>query len=709
MNLLRIPADFRKFFHGTVPPLALVAITVLPLLFGGLFVWAYFDPIGHLNRMPVALVNSDAGIVLEDGSILDAGHDVADELMDSEALNFHLVDAEQARTGIEKGDYYLGIEIPSDFSASVASVDSDDPHSATIAVTLRNTNGFIPTMLGNQATTIMADTVGRNIGEEIADELLVGFNTIGDGVDHAAEGAQQLADGTHDVREGTGDLAEGVATLDKGIADADRGAHDLVDGADRIDDGARELADGTRRLDEGIGSAADGAETLSSGMTQLQSGTGQLGAGAEEVAGGVDQLVTASEGAADVLDGAQTQLSVIVSGLTDASAALQNVPGTKDVREQIDDLVAQLTAGDSAGVADGNLHEQLHLLQSGAHELSRQLNDPSAEYRSGIDDAAEAAERLSEGLAALSAGSGTLVSGASELSDGTSTLVVGARTLADGTTRLAEGSEQLLIGVGAIRNGLVTLDDGAGELALRMGEAGKDIPRWEDGRRTAAAAALGSPVHRELTGEGPVEFGKGLAPFFLSLSMWMGAVVAFMVLRPLNRRAIDSGVAPLRAAIANYFPAMLVGLVQAILVWGVEVWAIDVDPAHPGWMLIALCAVSATFVAVVQAINALLGSAAGRVIALMLMSLQLVSSNGVYPPEVQPKFIQWVHSWDPMRFTVDLFRAAMTGPVGSSDSRVGHALTVMALLFAVSLAATSWAAHRQRVIAPKDLHPELVL
>lgn len=284
-----------------------------------------------------------------------------------------------------------------------------------------------------------------------------------------------------------------------------------------------------------------------------------------------------------------------------------------------------------------------------------------------------------------------------------------ARTLADGTTRLADGSEQLVVGIGSLQDGLVSLDDGAGELALRMGEAGEEIPRRDDGQRSDAAAALGAPVQRELEGEEPVEFGKGLAPFFLSLSMWMGAVVMFMVLRPLNRRAIDSGVGPLRATLSTYVPAMLLGFMQAVQVWAVEIFAIGVDPLHPGWLLVALCGVSAAFVAVVQAINAVFGPAAGRVVALMLMALQLVSSNGIYPPEVQPRFIQWVHSWDPMRFSVDLFRAAMTGTLGPDDHRVGQALVVLAVLFVAALAVTSWSAYRQRILAAKDLHPELVL
>ena len=49
---LHIGSNFRKFGHGKLPPLAMIAITLIPLLFGGLFVWSYYDPLGNLHKPP---------------------------------------------------------------------------------------------------------------------------------------------------------------------------------------------------------------------------------------------------------------------------------------------------------------------------------------------------------------------------------------------------------------------------------------------------------------------------------------------------------------------------------------------------------------------------------------------------------------------------------------------------------------------------------
>ena len=205
---LNVGTHFRKLLRGVLPPLALIAITLLPLLFGGLFVWSYWDPLGNLNKIPVALVNSDEGAKGPDGQEVRAGDQVTKELLKVEPMNFVEVSAQDAIEGIGNGTYYLGVEIPKNFSEAAVSVNSDDPHPAKINVTLNNTNGFIPTMLGNQVTRVMTSVISETVGQQISRQLFVGFNTIGDGMEQAADGADQLHDGTGKAVEGGGKLGD---------------------------------------------------------------------------------------------------------------------------------------------------------------------------------------------------------------------------------------------------------------------------------------------------------------------------------------------------------------------------------------------------------------------------------------------------------------------------------------------------------------------
>ncbi len=180
-----------------------------------------------------------------------------------------------------------------------------------------------------------------------------------------------------------------------------------------------------------------------------------------------------------------------------------------------------------------------------------------------------------------------------------------------------------------------------------------------------------------------------------------------MVCAPFSRRAVDSGVHPVRALLNTLLPAFFVGFVQAVLLWFVQVVAIGVHPAHPVAMFGVLWFVCWVFISVILALNLLLGPAPGRLATMALMSLQLVASNGLYPPEVQPPFVQWAHSWDPLRFSVDLMRYALFG-MGEADPRLFTAVAVLLLLAVFSWASSVASLYRHRVIRTKVIGPSEV-
>lgn len=671
MNLFHFGTEIRRFAHGKLPKAAFAVLVLLPLIFGGLFPWAYWDPIGGMKDMPVAIVNSDEGAEVS-GQHLNAGEKIQSELLKNDRVNFIAATPEEASRGVADGTYYFALELPTDFSQAVASVQSDQPHSAQLNTVYNNANGFIATVLGNQVTNQVVSTVDAELGSQVTDKLLVGFNTIGAGMQQAAEGSGKLAQGAHDARGGAEKLAAGNA--------------DLAQGAQGVDAGAAKLSEGAAELDAGIKKAESGATQLNAGMTKLGGATDQLGAGAAQISGGVDQIVAL----ADQAGAAQGQVTAPLVNVSTQLKAL-GVPAALQLAAQVDGIIAQLNS-QGAG-PDSDMQAKLGQLRSGAAQLAYQLSDPSAEYRSGVAQATAASGQLAQGLG--------------QLSDGSGKLVVGTQTLNQGTSKLSAGATQLSVGASALRDGLVQLDEGNGQLSLKLKEASEKVPALSDDRRAETSHVLGQSVVAENAGQELTKFGVGLTPFFASLAMFMGGTVMFMVLRPLQRRAVDSGMAPLRVALASWFPAITIGTLQATAVWTVLTFALGIHAAHSLGLLVALWGISIAFVSLTQSINALLGASAGRVVCLILMALQLVSSGGLYPPETQPKFLQWFHTFDPITYSVNLLRQMIIGSDTALDHRAGQSIMVLLCVFAGALVLTSLSAYRDRLLVPHKLHPEL--
>ncbi|WP_182358190.1 YhgE/Pip domain-containing protein [Tomitella gaofuii] len=662
-----IGSELKRFGKGRMPKIALLAIVFMPLLYGALYLWAFWNPFNEVDRLPVALVDSDRGAVVE-GQPLHAGKQVADELLSRNDLDWHLVSPQEARQGVEDGDYYFSVTLPENFSAAVGSPMSDDPRQATIDVLYNDTNNYLSTVIGQNAMNQLQLAVSQTISSQAVDKVLIGLQSAGDGLQQAADGAGRLADG--------------AATLDDGAGELDAGAHTLSEGIDAAQAGSGELADGASRLSDGIDTATGGVLALTDGLGRLSAGTDQLGAGAAQISGGVAQVVGLLDPVGQVQSDAARQVAQVADLLRGNPDPL-----SQQAVAALDGLQHTLA---TQGLAPAAL-DRLHQLRDGAARLSTELNDPSSQYRSGITALVDGGGALRSGLQQLSAGGHELDSGAAALHSGLGELSAGGHRLTDGTTTLAEGTEQLR--------------SGSAELAQRLGEGAEQVPDWNEQQRKDVSSTIGAPVgvDEDSVTHAPT-FGIGFAPFFLSLALYVGGIIVWMLLRPIQQRPLAGRLGALRVVFASFWPALWIVVAQAVVMYLVVRFALDLNPAYPAATFGMLLLIGATFLALIQMFNVVLGTSVGRVVTLAFLMLQLVSSGGVYPVETTSRPFQWLHPFDPMTYTVDGLRQVTLGHV---DSRLWISLAVLAGVFVGSLALSALAARRDRRWTVERLHPPI--
>ena len=202
--------ELRRFHGGVLPTVAIAALVLIPLLYGALYLWAFWDPTGRMDRLPVALVDADVATTLADGTPVSAGADVADRLLDDGRLDWVLTDADDAASGVSDGTYYFSVTLPADFSTAVASAGGQDPHSARIEVSYNDANSFLADTLGHSAMVAVDDAVRATIGREAVQTLLVGVSTTRDGIVTAADGAVTLESATTQLTAGATQVASGA-------------------------------------------------------------------------------------------------------------------------------------------------------------------------------------------------------------------------------------------------------------------------------------------------------------------------------------------------------------------------------------------------------------------------------------------------------------------------------------------------------------------
>ena len=61
-----VRAELDRLTATVMSRVALAALLLVPVLYGGLYLWANQDPYAGLDRVPVALVVADTGTVIDD-------------------------------------------------------------------------------------------------------------------------------------------------------------------------------------------------------------------------------------------------------------------------------------------------------------------------------------------------------------------------------------------------------------------------------------------------------------------------------------------------------------------------------------------------------------------------------------------------------------------------------------------------------------------
>ncbi|MBK3632645.1 YhgE/Pip domain-containing protein [Streptomyces sp. MBT97] len=685
--------ELRRFGRGRLPRAALVALLLLPLLYGALYLWSFWDPYGRLDRIPVALVNDDKGATA-DGRRISAGDEITKGLRDSEVFDWREVSAAEARTGVEDGRYYLSLTMPADFSARIASSAGDSPATSALQVRTNDANNYIVGQISRTVFSEVRTAASTKASRSFLDKIFVSFSDIhgatakaADGADDltggigkAEKGSKALADGLGDAKDGSGKLAKGLKTLDKG--------------ADDLEKGSQKVADGTQKLADKVNGVADTLSPFVAKNEKTIGDTAQLVADSAKVIN--DNLKTLVKVAPTAAEGAHTAADTLAA-VHKARCETPVLPDTACA----DLAKAKDAAADVAKVAD-DLNTLVADQDGDLKTLRTNLTALQKQAQSLADDAPHLSEDLDAAVTevnALNTGAAKVAKGAKKLHTGIGSAKTGSVDLDAGVTELETGAQDL-------NGGIFKLSDGSGKLADGLHDGAGKIPDYDARQRDARTAVMADPVQlasHDLH-KAP-NYGTGFAPYFIPLSLWVGAMVAYMLITPMNRRALAAGAPAWRVALAGWLPVVAIGVLQTTALMAVLHWAIGLEMTHAAATMGFLFLVTACFAALVQWLNARFG-AAGRILVLALLMLQLTSAGGTYPVQTSPGFFNAIHPFLPMSYVVEALRRLITG---GGTGPVWHACVVLAAFTLGALALTALSARRRQVWTLDRLHPELSL
>jgi putative membrane protein len=689
-------SELKRMTGGLLPKLTILALALVPLLYGAVYLYANWDPYGKLNQIDAALVVQDSGAASADGTRLEAGRKVAESLVDGHVFNWKTVaSTEEADQGVSNGTYAFALKIPQDFSANLASPGNfDAANQAMLNVTTNDANNYLLSTIVDKLTTAVHTTVAKEVGEETANQLLTGFGTIHTQMLKASDGAGQLADGVARLHDGTVTLHQGTGELKSGASELYNGEVKLRDGAASLSGGAGQLSSGLTQLKDKTAALPGDAQQLADGAAQVAAGNAALTTAFNNTVQAIPGQVAAAQQAAQQA-AAQAQRSRVVASTAHLVAA-----GVL-TQDQADKVVADVDATPAPPAppaASAAASASAAKLQAAAGQV-QELADGSAAVSAGASQLAGAAPALSGAVAKASAG-------ADQLAAGSATLAAGQQNAVDGAGKLVQGAQKLDDGAAQLESGAATASDGAGTLATELAQGAGKVPNPDDAQKDSVSKVMADPVAVSNVSQAKAgSYGAGLAPFFLTLALWIGIFMLVQAMRPVTQRALASNAPAWKIAVGGWLPFLAVSAVQASLLTLVVDVSLGLNPAHPVLMWFLMLAAAMAFSAIIQGVVALLGSP-GKLVVLILLVLQLVSSGGTFPWQTTPEPLHVVHQILPMGYVVSGMRHLIYG------ADLGIILPTMLGLVGytlLGLAMSTVAVRKNKYWTLKTLKPEIAV
>jgi len=247
--------------------------------------------------------------------------------------------------------------------------------------------------------------------------------------------------------------------------------------------------------------------------------------------------------------------------------------------------------------------------------------------------------------------------------------------LRDGNRELATGIVELNKGSIQLEEGAQQLETGAHQIASGLYEA---TSRFEAGLGGSTPAQLASPVEAVVETTAPVPSnGPAFAPYFSALSLWVGAVMMSFIfyLRRLPQQ-IEPASRPTKWFVKT-LPLLPLGVLQATALVALLSLVLKIKMANPELVWLVAAIGSFAFANLVVLFISIIGDA-GRLLAVILLILQLSASAGIYPIQLSPPIYQWVHPYLPFSLSVRAFRATMFSAFDSHWTQPAVALISIA-------------------------------
>ena len=654
--------DAKRIFQNVVGMVIIFGLCVVPCLYAWFNIFSNWDPYGTdaTSQIKVAVTSKDKGDLIF-GIGLNIGDKVTEALESNKSIGWVFADSEQeARALVDSGDCYAAMIIPEDFTKNVSSfTDLEFKHPEITYYENQKKNAIAPKITGKAKTAVQqqvnetfAETVVGVVGSlfGIMDQNGIDYETTIKGLSETVDNLNEKIDDSEEIISSVCKLLDACENLMyySGLL-----AGDVADTSYQTAALSHTVATDTATLNIKI-------EALNTTLKEmLEESDSSLKTVEDSISSGqTDSATLRYQGAV---------MGTMASGIEDIDP---------EIARRMSDIGDILTEAGDSGLTDEQrqtLLTDLPDLILDARKIVIQhlydsITDLSPKLKASLSNVTSAAESAAAAFLGASGDASQISNTFYSIISPLSTLELDLYDARDNLLKAEELTDQLS----------ETLD------ILAESEYLRELTDTVIDNNDELAPYFASPIRMNTVVMYPIEnYGSAMAPFYVVLSQWVGALFAVALLKARVRKEDMSMPLSMTEEFFGRFALFLnVGLIQAIVTAAGCLWYIDIYCVHPLEFFLAAIVTGICFAAINFALLFSLEKI-GLGASVIIMVIQVAGAGGSYPVRVLPQIFQKLYPFMPFNYAMNAMREAIGGTYGNNYEKYIIILLLISILFAV--------------------------
>lgn len=667
-NILAIFRDDLKGLCKNLLALVIaLGLCVLPSLYAWFNIYSNWDPYANTSEVPIAIISLDKGFEKSDGTYVNMGDTVVENLHDNDKLGWKFPKTEEeAIEGVYSGEYYASLVIGEDFSDSmydclakglehptIAYYENEKRNAIAIKITDSGSSS-LQNNINTEFVNVLVTSLSEELNEYASTEEGSAFASIEEKIGNVNDNLLAYEELLSSFMDCNTALVESISSMKHVIPQIQQSINSGVYSVNTAKNQAGSTVDTVGKVTGTAISGTVAAEntldtatiTSLSTMVTIMNNYYSAMLNAKTTEDAAKQAAAAADSAEEVAKVAkELQLTKVSIAATAAAKAFDTMSAA--YTKQAKDGIKTPTQNVVASAALQQVNKQIPVINEQLTTLATTINDAKGQAVQGtINDVNSYVDKVTKPTSTVDLdedGIQLLLDGVCETLLSANIALLNSQDMLHGaTTKLTSILEQL---------------DGVSESEQyqKLLEILKEDPALYGSFISQPVEVNTIPVYETAT------YGSAVAPFYTVLALWVGVLILTALIKT---RAVPKGDYATAKNAELYFGRFLIffvlGQLQSLItVWG-DLHIIGVQCDEVGLFYLAGAVTSFTFTLLIYTLTISFGDI-GKAFAVVVMVIQIAGSSGTYPIELLPKVFSAIYTYFPFPYAINAVRETISG------------------------------------------------